>query len=88
MKKGIRAIRDEARHPGRAPPYKAADSAFERPPAADPAPAEEPPPPRSADTTGTTNLRKGEVPWYLADGDDVDGWDQVDGGPAGDDAEE
>ena len=83
LKRAVSAVRDEARHPGRPPGPKAADDPFwdgdvaERAaPDDDPQPAkpDEEPPAKGASKPYVVSE---DVPWYLADGEDVDGWDKT-----------
>lgn len=69
VKEGIKAVREEANHPGRPPAHKAADNPLWTPPApAAPAPVSAP----AAEGKAATDR-----PWFLDGSEGTEGWDQT-----------
>ena len=81
IRDGVHTLRDDARYPGRDHPVPPSTPPGGSPVSATPEPAPPSAPVHVEGEEPSKNLRSGEdVPWYLADGNDVDGWDEVDGG--------
>lgn len=73
VKKGLAEIHEEAKHPGRPPTYKAAESPFWVEP-------EEKLPPRPAGPPVEQPAASPEsaTPWYLDGAEEAEGWEKMD----------
>ncbi len=65
---GLKALNEEARHPGQPPPHKAGENPFHKQPQSSVTPASQPDTPSDED---------GEKPWYLDGKTETDGWENT-----------
>lgn len=79
VKEGIKAVREEASHPGRPPSHKAADNPLWSP-AAPTAQASIPParsPSPAAEAAPAAKRATESKPWFLDGSEGTEGWDQT-----------